>query len=111
MNRSKRETRYRRQNLSQLSDRKRRRVVRETVAAMTETRRLALAISYYKQVGPEGVADSQAIGPEEINRLRIRPTTRVTRTLIRGDKECEAGPRSAAWTDRAAKYQAIDRDP
>ena len=63
---------------------------------MTETQRLALALTYYEQIGPEGVADLLAVEPEEVGRLLVLFSQPSRSAWMREERNFEADRRSAA---------------
>ncbi len=67
--------------ISQLPRSVRRRVVRETLAAMCEHERLALSLYHYEKMGPSGIAETLEVSRGEADRLLAAGSQHVTRAL------------------------------
>ena len=70
-----------RRGQAMLSASTRRRVIRETVAAMRKAERLALALFHYERIGPGGIARALEISPVEADRLLVSADARLRRAL------------------------------
>jgi DNA-directed RNA polymerase specialized sigma24 family protein len=80
-----------------LSKETRRRVVRETLSAMTEMQRLALSLYHYEKLGPAGIAEALEVPKRDVDRLLADGSAKVTRALHREAKRFDStGPRLAA---------------
>lgn len=69
--------------ISKLPRSVRRRVVRETLAAMCEHERLALSLYHYEKLGPSGIAEALEVSRSEADRLLAAGSQQVTRALER----------------------------
>jgi DNA-directed RNA polymerase specialized sigma24 family protein len=65
----------------------RRRVIRDTLATMSQNQRLALALYHYEKLGPAGIAEALEISREQADRLLIAGNAQVIDALVR-----EQGP-------------------
>lgn len=69
--------------VSQLPRSIRRRVIRETLATMSENQRLALALYHYEKLGPAGIAEALDISREQADRLLVAGSVQVIDALVR----------------------------
>ena len=69
--------------VSKLPQSIRRKVVRDTLATMSQNQRLALALYHYEKLGPAGIAEALDISREQADRLLIAGSVQVIDALVR----------------------------
>jgi DNA-directed RNA polymerase specialized sigma24 family protein len=81
---------------SRLASPTRQRVVRETLAAMEEVERIALALYHYEKLGPEGIAEAMQMPQKQVDLLLRSASSRVRAHLGHAHRGTVPADRSRA---------------